>query len=85
MRPQSGGVGRAAEKTLTESEKEKRNKEMRILTLCEDCAGLYGQSYAVKKIPYKTTTQKQPACEHCRKHPRDGLFQWAVTKEADKV
>ena len=85
MRLQSGGVGRAAEKTLTESEKEKRNKEMRILTLCEDCAALYNQSYTVKKIPYKTTTQKQPDCEHCRKHPRDGLFQWTVTKEADKV
>lgn len=81
MRLQSGCVGRAAEKTHTESEKEKRPKEMRIMTLCEDCAGLYSQSYSVRKIAYKTTTQKQPACEHCRKRPRDGLFQWTVERK----
>lgn len=58
---------------------------MRILTLCEDCAGLYNFSYAVKKIAFKTTTQKKEKCEHCGQPERYGLYQWTVEKKPGSV
>ena len=37
-----------------------------ILTLCETCAGLYGESYRAKKLTTATTELKK-ACERCKK------------------
>ena len=37
-----------------------------VLTLCENCAALYGGSYRTKKLA-ETTTELKKACERCKK------------------
>lgn len=53
-----------------------------IKTYCEKCAALYGVSYKVKKLGFKTTTEMKKKCEHCGKTGRFILAQYLVDKKS---
>ena len=53
-----------------------------IKTFCDKCAELYGVSYKVKKLGFKTTTEMKKKCEHCGKTGRFILAQYLVDKKS---
>lgn len=57
-----------------------------ILTLCELCRGDYSDAYSVKRIAGKTTTEKKPYCEKCKRkmNPVD-LSQFIVSKKGGLI
>ena len=54
-----------------------------ILTLCEQCRGIYSECFRLKPISGSTTTEKKKKCEKCGRsfsHQAD-LKQYIVTKK----
>lgn len=53
----------------------------RVVTLCEDCSRLYSSGYSVKKINFRTKTEKLKYCENCKRKNQFALSQYIISKK----